>query len=223
MVILAGGLATRLGEASARRPKVLQTIAGRPFLDHLLHCLTSYGFARFHLALGHLADQVVDHVRLGDGAAEVTFSIERERLGTGGALLDAYRHLDEKFLLVQGDTYIDMDYRDFLSVLDDDALGAMAVTDADCDVTPNVAVSGGSVIRYEKAGVPDGWVDTGVALLRRDALDLVADQARPIDLGAIFRTLIRRRSLRAWRTHAEFFDIGTPARLDRFVAHVRAH
>src|SRR5258707_696720 len=64
-VILAGGLATRLGARTQTLPKALLPIAGRPFLAWQLDALRSSGFSEVLLCISHLGDQIRDF--LGDG------------------------------------------------------------------------------------------------------------------------------------------------------------
>ena len=86
--ILAGGLATRLRPITAKIPKALVEVAGRPFIDHQLELLRDNGIRRVVLCLGYLGEMVRDHV--GDGAAfgmQVGYSFDGDKLlGTGGAL-----------------------------------------------------------------------------------------------------------------------------------------
>ena len=86
-LVLAGGLATRLGDIAEEVPKCLQPVAGRPFIDHLLWQLHRHGVRRVVLCTGRLHEAVVAHV--GDGSAfgvEAVYSREPEALGTAGAL-----------------------------------------------------------------------------------------------------------------------------------------
>jgi D,D-heptose 1,7-bisphosphate phosphatase len=113
-VILAGGLATRLGDLAAATPKCLMPVAGRPFVDHLLWNLRRHGVRRVVFAIGRLGEQVESHV--GDGSAfglEAVYSREESAMGTGGALALAADHVttDEVFIL-NGDSLFDVNYLD---------------------------------------------------------------------------------------------------------------
>jgi NDP-sugar pyrophosphorylase family protein len=223
VVVLAGGYGTRLGRAGAACPKVMQPVAGRPFADILLSLLIAKGFRRFCFCLGHLAEQVVAHLERRWPRLALTYHVDDKPLGTSGSLIAARELLDERFLLVMGDTYLDIDYAALLAELSPPALGVMAVTDQVTDVPPNVQVSSGRVVRYDKAtSVGASWVDTGALVLRRSALRLPgdlpapADVPAPADLGVVLTGLIDRRALLAFPVHTPFYDIGTPDRLDRF-------
>lgn len=111
-VILVGGLGTRLGELTARTPKPLLPVAGRPFVEHLLQEIARYGFRRATLLAGRFGDQVR---AVYDGQAlfglDIDVLVEPSPMGTGGALAlaAAEARLDPGFLLMNGDSWIDMD------------------------------------------------------------------------------------------------------------------
>jgi NDP-sugar pyrophosphorylase family protein len=222
IVVMAGGRGSRLGSLSASVPKILQPVLGRPFLDHLVDSLAVHGFSRFHFVLGHLAPLVIDHLSAGWPGLEYTTSVEPVPRGTAGALADAADRLDEVFMLVMGDTYLPIEYLDLVSASRDGLACTMAVTSASGEVTPNVLVEPPWVTRYHKAGVGtrQAWVDTGAVVLRKKVLDLIPPGPEPVDLSVLFQALIADRTLQAWPTDSEFFDIGTSDRLARFADHV---
>jgi len=93
VLILAGGLATRLWPLTERIPKALIEVAGRPFLWHQLQLLKKNGVRRVVLALGYLGEDI--RKRFGDGS-EVGVSLEYsfdgpKPLGTAGAIEKHYR------------------------------------------------------------------------------------------------------------------------------------
>ena len=85
VVILCGGLGTRLSSVLPNRPKSLAPIGEKVFLDILIQELQSYGFQRFILCVGHLSEQIVKHFQ-NRNQSRFMFSIETVLLGTGGAV-----------------------------------------------------------------------------------------------------------------------------------------
>jgi NDP-sugar pyrophosphorylase family protein len=217
VVVLAGGMGTRLGEAGRLHPKVLQPVGGRAFIDLMLHPLIEQGFHRFLFCLGHLSDQVVAHVEAQYRQLDMTFHIDAHPVGTAGSLMACRPLLAETFLLVLGDTYFDIDYGVMLDRLASDALAVMAITDAVDEVPGNVEVRGDLVTLYRVGlGRQTPWVDCGALVLRRQALELLGGIAPPIDLARLYERLIPRAFLRAHAVDSPFYDIGTPERLARF-------
>jgi NDP-sugar pyrophosphorylase family protein len=110
-VILAGGFGTRLQSVLPDRQKVIGSVAGRPFLHHLLNQFADAGVGRFVLALGHRADQVTEANRgWGRPDVEIVTAVEPTPLGTGGALRHALSALRSDTLLVaNGDSFAGAD------------------------------------------------------------------------------------------------------------------
>lgn len=216
-VVLCGGRGTRLGPLTRSTPKALCTVAGQPFLDILLGSLHASGIDRVHLCLGHLAGQIHAHLcQRSDLGQHITWTAEPHAMGTGGALRHATAALDQVFIVVMGDTYLDVRYEKVAAALPADAEALMLVTSQPSSVQPNVAVDGGRVIDYNKQeGIAGGWTDTGVAVIRRRALEtLPADTAS--DLAELFAALVATGTLAAKCIDTPFYDIGTLSRLQRF-------
>ena len=106
-VILAGGFGTRLSHVVKDVPKPMAPIADVPFLDYLYHQLSDQGFDDFIMLTGYKAEVIENYFSRFNN---VRFIHEDHPLGTGGALLNAYEHLDHQFLLLNGDTFFDADF-----------------------------------------------------------------------------------------------------------------
>ena len=113
VIILAGGLATRLRPLTERIPKALIEIAGRPFLWHQLELLKSHGIRRVVLAVGYLGERIQD--QFGDGSKlgiSLDYSFDGPTLlGTAGAIRKALPLLPERFFVLYGDSYLPCEYR----------------------------------------------------------------------------------------------------------------
>src|SRR3954469_4134447 len=109
-VILAGGLATRLGALAQRVPKALVPVAGRPFADLQPAWLAAEGVTDIVYCIAHLGEQIRDHVGSGERwGLRVRYVDEgRELRGTGGALRLAYDEgvLEQTFGVLYGDSYL---------------------------------------------------------------------------------------------------------------------
>src|SRR5437763_8512465 len=113
-VILAGGLGTRMRPMTEQVPKPMLPVNGRPFLYHQLRLLESRGFRRVLLLVGYLGEQIEGYFDSEAGATlevGISYSYESSPLGTGGALRNAATKLDPAFVVLNGDTYLDVDYR----------------------------------------------------------------------------------------------------------------
>ena len=111
-VILCGGLGTRLGTLTAQMPKPLLPVGENPFLDVLLFELGRHGLRRILLLAGFAADRIREYAAATPLRArfelEIEVLVEPERAGTGGAVWHARDRLDEMFLLLNGDSWFDV-------------------------------------------------------------------------------------------------------------------
>jgi NDP-sugar pyrophosphorylase family protein len=111
-VFLVGGLGSRLKQLTAVTPKPLIAVSGRPFLDYLIDEVARHGFTDIVLLAGYLGEQFDSHY---DGrrvhGARVRVLRETEPMGTGGAVRLALPHLDDTFLLANGDSFFDINLR----------------------------------------------------------------------------------------------------------------
>jgi NDP-sugar pyrophosphorylase family protein len=226
VVFLAGGRATRLREKAAHTPKVLQVVADVPLLDRLTAEAARLGFGRFHFALDHLYEPVLEH--LADRGVRFTWSLDDVPggAGTAGALRCASEHLPDEFAVWLADTLPPVGLcAPLLPPPKAPAVARMAVSAQVPDVRPNVTVEHGRVIAYDKhtaAGATH--VDAGLYALTRAALDYIPDGRA--DLEQLWPELAKHQLLEAEVMTGRFLDIGTSARLaaaDREMRAVRQH
>ena len=105
-VVLAGGLGTRLRAAVSDVPKPMAPVQGRPFLERLLDYWIGEGVKRAVLAVGYMHETIRKHFGDQYGGCSLSYSVEQQPLGTGGALVQALSLVQAKtFLVLNGDTY----------------------------------------------------------------------------------------------------------------------
>jgi NDP-sugar pyrophosphorylase family protein len=224
VLILAGGLGTRLGTLTDELPKPVIPVAGRPFLEHPLALLREHGAVRIVIAVGYRGD-VVERT-IGSGARlglEIAYVHDGPELrGTAGAIRGALPLLGGSFLVLYGDTYLRVDYRRFATAHRERGLCAsMSVLHNDGRYSPsNAVVRDGLVTAYDKRTPPAGaeWIDYGLLAFEAEAF---ADDG-PEDLSDVTADLARRRRLAAFEVTDRFYEIGTPAALaetERFLIH----
>lgn len=221
VVILAGGLGTRLRPLTYDIPKPMVPVAGKPFLEHQILMLRDQGITNVVLLVGYLGSYIQEH--FGDGSrfgVSIQYSVEETPAGTGGGLVLARDLLAEQFLVVYGDSFLPIHYPAVMDALRTHPYEGVLVAygnEEDTDVKPNLAVDEVMrVILYQKDGSDPRlrYVEAGVSALRRSALDLLPREgAFSLEL-TLFPRLIERGSLGAITTRQRFYDIGTPRRLD---------
>lgn len=115
---MAGGKGTRIASVNAEVPKPMIPIMDKPILEYQLECLRDQGYNEFILVVGHLSHVVQDYFGDGSGISPATgkpfgvkieYVVEKEPLGTAGALFLLKEKLGEDFLLLCGDVIFDID------------------------------------------------------------------------------------------------------------------
>ncbi len=116
LLILAGGLGSRLRSEVGSSQKTMAQVGGRPFLDLLIDHVIGQGFQRIILCTGYDADKVESYYHGRDLDLHIDFSREEEKLGTGGAIKNAAELIEsEHFFAMNGDSFCPLDFASFLS------------------------------------------------------------------------------------------------------------
>lgn len=107
VLILAGGLGTRLLPFTKMTPKPMIEINGKPFLEYKIEQIKNSGIKKIILCVGYLGNIIEEH--FGDGknfGVEISYAYEKELLGTAGAIKNAESLIKSKqFIVMNGDTY----------------------------------------------------------------------------------------------------------------------
>lgn len=215
-VILVGGLGTRLGAITQQVPKPLVDVGGKPFLAWVVDEIARHGFEEIVLLSGYRAEQfeaMADYIR-GLGL-RVIHSVEPAPAGTAGALTYARDHLDETFLLMNGDGLFDVNLRDLARPLPPEAMVRLALR-----VMPNadrygtVTLDGDRITAFveKKATGQPGLINGGLYAMRRSVLDQIG--ALPCSLEQdIFPGLVAAGQMSGAVYDRPFIDIGIPEAL----------
>jgi N-acetyl-alpha-D-muramate 1-phosphate uridylyltransferase len=214
VVIIAGGLATRLFPITKNLPKSLIEIAGRPFIDHQLALLREKGITQVILCVGNLGEMIESQV--GDGARyglDVRYSYDGEvLLGTGGAIKKASDFLPDIFIILYGDSYLDIDivpivrqfYAANLPVL------MTVYRNRNAFDMSNILVHNKKVIRYDKT-VRDPameYIDYGLIVIRKTVFDKYPPN-EPFDLSPMLAHLVAAGMVAAFEVEKRFYEIGS--------------
>jgi len=115
-IILAGGFGTRLKEITGEDiPKPMVLMAGKPFLEHLINFLKENGITEIILAVHHMADKIKSYFGTGSRwGINLTYSEENIPLGTAGAIKNAEKYINDTFLVLNGDSYPQINIKEFL-------------------------------------------------------------------------------------------------------------
>jgi D,D-heptose 1,7-bisphosphate phosphatase len=221
-VILCGGLGSRLGALTASMPKPLLAVGGEPCLDLLLFEFGRHGMRRVLLLASFAAEQVMRYRaatpigrRFG---IEIEVLVEPGRAGTGGAVWHARDRLEEIFLLVNGDSWFDINPLDLGLHLAADpcAVAAVAARELpDAGRYGSIACEAGRVVHFSSrpAEPGPGLVSGGIYACRRQLADhLGPDCSLEND---VLPDLAANGKLLCAQYDGYFIDIGVPEALAR--------
>jgi N-acetyl-alpha-D-muramate 1-phosphate uridylyltransferase len=225
IAILAGGLATRIGELAKNQPKSLIEIQGKPFIEYQIEQIKKQGITDILVCTGHLGEQLQRY--LGKGTRyglNIKYSHEDKPLGTAGALKKAAKMLDNEFLAMYGDSYLFLDFAAIFSYfLARNRLALMTVyKNHDHHDKSNTSISGDLVTVYSKNGKSGNmvYIDYGAQMFRKPALDLIpADRYFPLE--DLFPMLISLKQLLAYEARDRFYEIGSMQGIQDFREYIR--
>lgn len=214
VVILAGGRGERLRPITDTIPKPMIAVNGKPFLRYQLERLRTFAFLNVVLLVGYRAKQIEGYC--GDGSEtgqHIRYSYETVALGTGGALKNAENMIEDEFMLLNGDTYLEIDYGKLVSYFHSAGTAGVIVAYANRDgcISCNMKLdSSNRVAEYNKRSSQDmTHVDAGVAIFKKEILGLIpAGQFCSLE-EEIYARLIERQELTTFPTKTPFYDMGT--------------
>ncbi len=227
-VILVGGFGTRLKEILPDLPKPMAPILGKPFLEHLLYMLKQKGISNFIFCTGYLADKIKDY--FGDGKnfdMHITYSHEITPLFSGGALKNAERFLEEDFLVINGDNYVDIDYIRLLEYhTKNAALITIAIKELDAEsVCHTLRLEEEKVIAYyggKKNNLANAAV-TGVFVINKKIIKSLK-KVEPLSLEKdLIPMHLPSGKVFGLYQKSYFIDIGTPTDYVRFISDFNEH
>lgn len=217
-VILAGGYGKRLQPFTDTNPKPMYPAGGKPFLEHLIRQVASFGIEEAVLLLGYLPEKIMEY--FGDGTkfgVRLTYSVTPVEYETGLRLRHAKELLSDTFLLLYCDNYCPVDFPKLVQFFRDS--GALcAVTsykNEDHYTKSNLkADADGLVEIYDKKRTSSGLqgVDIGYALVKRCVLDSLPAYNHNFE-AAVYPTLAREKKLYAFRTEHRYYSVGSWERI----------
>ncbi|MDD5029126.1 MAG: nucleotidyltransferase family protein [Rhodoferax sp.] len=213
MVIMAGGMGTRLRPQTENCPKPLLPVAGKPMLEHIIEHAKLEGFSRFVLAIHYLGHMIEDHFGNGERiGVQIDYLREQSPLGTAGALGLLNPRPDAAFVVTNGDVITDIHYSELLDFhLRHNAAATMAVRVHEWQHPFGVVQTEGiEIVGFEEKPVARTHINAGVYALDPDALSTLAADVR-CDMPALFERLqAQAKRTVAYPMHEPWLDVGRP-------------
>jgi len=211
-------------------PKSMAPVVGKPFLEHQLGLLSRQGIRDFILCTGYKHEAIRGYFQEGSRWGwNIRYSVEDSPLGTGGALGRARHLVSGTFLLLNGDTYLDIDFGAFAEshrarASESNASGSIAVWEvADAAASGSVVLDPGGRILSFREKVPDACgrvlVNAGGYIFEESFFQYVPGSGTSsLECDVIPRALGKGAVLYGYPIGGAFFDIGTREGYERFLS-----
>ncbi len=218
-VVLAGGEGTRLRPLTNNRPKPLLPVLGRPCIEYSLRALSSAGIEVIDLACAYKGNEVVN--QLGDGKAlglNIEYAFEETPMGTAGAVKLLERKLPETFVVVMGDTLMDIDFQKVIRFHQEHrAMVTIALTEVSNPSEYGIVGldQGSRIVRFKEKPVPaevfSNLINAGVYVIQKEAFRYVPEATKFDFSKNLFPKLMEMgHPLCGVRLQGMWKDIGRP-------------
>lgn len=215
VIVLAGGMGTRLKGVLPDIPKCMAPVQGKPFLTYVLDYLANQGISKVTLSVGYRKDQIISFFGDRYGPLFIDYAIENEPLGTGGAVKFALNFcIQDEVFVVNGDTYFMAD------------LPAMEKMHFKSPADITIAVKHlyetgryGLVILNQDGRITDflekdlskggGWINGGIYLLNRKIFNDFPQQKFSLE-NDFFKVKSVDLKFQAFQSDGFFLDMGIP-------------
>jgi len=213
-LILAGGFGKRLRDVVKDVPKPMASIAGKPFLEHQIRFLKKNGIEDIILGVYYKSKIIKSY--FGSGMRQnvkITYSEEESPLGTGGAIKLAQKFVNEPFLVMNGDSYSDIDLEKFMKFHKNQKTLASVVLQESNDLSHygNVKLSGDYISEFnEKKSSGSGLINVGVYLFNPEIFNFIPPSKKVSLEESILPELSKENNLSGFIHNGYFMDIGRP-------------
>ena len=195
VILMVGGLGTRLMPLTKNTPKPMLKIGGKPILQIIVEGFIKSGFVNITMCVGYKSNVIQDFFKDGKAFnANIEYVVEEKRMGTAGALTLLKKDLNEPFFVMNGDLLTDIDYEKLLDFhQENNSKATMCVRKYEIEVPYGVVnTSEDRVILIEEKPVHNFYVNAGVYLLEPDCIDLIPHDEF-YDMTSVFERLINAK------------------------------
>lgn len=225
VVLMAGGIGSRLKELTLNTPKPMLKIGGKPILQTIIEQFKHYNFNSFYISVNHMAEQITTYFENGDRFdTDIQYLIESKRLGTAGCLGLIAEKLDEPFFVMNGDILTNINFHDMLNFHQQNRFEiTIAAIEHQYAVPYGVIESDEShtVTAIHEKPLKKYKISGGVYLLNPDLLHEIPKNEY-FDITSLFDKLLsQKRKIGMYKIDDYWVDIGRPE--DFYKAHLEYH
>ncbi len=192
VILMVGGLGTRLRPLTENTPKPMLPVGGKPILQTIVEKFVSYGFINIVMCVGYKSNIIQDFFEDGSKfGANIEYILEEKRMGTAGALSLLETKPDEPFFVMNGDLLTNVNFEHLLEFhLANDSMATMCVREYDFQVPYGVVnVKHGKILSIEEKPVQKFFVSAGIYMLDSKCIDIIPENEF-YDMPTLFDKLI---------------------------------
>lgn len=211
VVLMAGGLGSRLRPLTDNCPKPLLKVGNKPLIQTIVESFIEQGFKNFYISVNYLAERIKEH--FGDGSSlgiEIKYLTESKKLGTAGALGLLPNNTDKPFIVMNGDILTKVNFNNLLKYhCDQDAVGTMCVREYNYQIPYGVVhVDNDRLINIEEKPVQNVFVSGGIYVFNPEVLNLFSKNEE-IDMPNLFKRIIEKgNNVSVYPINEYWLDIG---------------
>lgn len=214
VVLMAGGLGSRLGHLTQHTPKPMLTVGGQPILEILVNHFKGLGFYKFYICVNYKADKIMKY--FGDGekfGIKIRYIQEKEKLNTAGALSLMPEKPQLPFFVANGDIVTSLNFEDMLTFHNEhESKATMAIRKYTQRVPYGVVeVQNYKIHDFIEKPEKDHFINAGIYLLEPEMLDLL-EKGKPCTMPKLFeRAREKNMHTFAFPIREYWIDIGQPS------------
>lgn len=212
VVLMAGGLGSRLGELTVETPKPMLHVGNRPILETLLENLKEHGFRNFMISVNYKAEVIENYFKDGQQfGVNITYIKEKERMGTAGSLSLLPKDIKQPLLVMNADVITKVDFSSFVdNHVKQKHMASMCVRKYDLQIPFGVVqVENGQITKLEEKPTHSYFVSAGIYVLSPSVLSLIP-QNTYFDMPSLFNTIISSKKMKTgvFPIHEYWMDVG---------------
>lgn len=211
VVLMAGGLGTRLGELTKSTPKPMLPVGNKPILETIIENFATYGYVNFIISVNYLSNIIEEY--FGDGkkfGVNITYIHENQRMGTAGALTFMRHLLKEPFFVMNADLLTNINFEHFHNFhLSQKTIATMGVRNYDFQIPYGVVnINNGEIISISEKPKYNFSVSAGIYMLSPEALNFIPDE-QFFDMPSLFELIIASgQTPVSFPIHDYWLDVG---------------
>jgi len=213
MIIIAGGLGTRLKILTKEKPKSMVDINKKPFIFHQLNLLKKNNIENVIICTGHISESIKSYVGNGKKfGLNVTYSDDGKNLiGTGGALKKSSSLVEGPFFSMYGDSYLDINFEKIYSFYkNNNKVPLMTIfKNNDNWDKSNISYVDNKIVSYKKklSGIDMNYIDYGLSIM--SSKDINSIEREKFDMSLLYNHLLNNNNLIGYKVFERFYEVGS--------------